>query len=100
MSRNNPKNNAYRLLRISRDIKSTEIMKALGITRAYVSAIENGKREPSLDKINAYARVLRVDVNTIFATREICRQDLPFEILLERVLTKVVEYDRRTKHDA
>ena len=96
MSEKHPKNNAYRLVRIARDMKTQEIADALDVTRAYISAIEQGIREPALDKISKYASILNIDPNTLFRIRELCENDLPFEILLRDTLVRILEYDTRT----
>ena len=74
-------------------MKVQQIADGLRVTAAYISAIEQGVREPALDKILPYARALRIDPNVLFYVRDMCRMDLPFEILLKNTLEKVIEYD-------
>lgn len=86
-------NNVYRLLRIARDLKVKDIAEAVGVTPAYISAIEAGKREPSIDKIPAYARALHVDENTLFYFRDTCNGSGKFESFLLKILQKITELD-------
>lgn len=81
--------NVYRLLRIARDRKTKEIAAALGVTAAYINAIESGLREPSLDKISLYARALDVDENTLFALRSGLEEYDRFEPALLFVLESI-----------
>ena len=92
-------NNVYRLLRIARDMKVRDIAEAVGVTPAYINAIESGKREPSLDKIPAYAKALRVDENTLFYFRKPENQYTTFEKFLRAILDKIVALDGRGESD-
>lgn len=90
-------NNVYRLLRIARDLKVREVAELVGVTPAYINAIESGKREPSLDKIPAYAKALRVDENTLFYFRNSEEQHGPFEKFMLAILNKLVDMDSKNK---
>mgnify|MGYP002679772768 CR=1 FL=1 len=48
MGANNSHLNIYRLLRIAKDLKTKEVADELRVATAYVSAIEKGKRTPSV----------------------------------------------------
>lgn len=89
------KNNVYRLLRIARDMKMKDLARQVDVTPAYISAIEAGKREPSRDKITAYAKALRVDENTIFHFREVGNDLGGFETFMLAILKAIVEQDNR-----
>ncbi len=83
------KHNVYRLLRIARDMRVKDVADALGVTPAYISAIEAGKREPSLDLIPAYARALGVDENTLFYFRDPKNKPGTFEKFLLKLLERI-----------
>lgn len=93
MNAGRPENNVYRLLRIARDLKIKDVAKEVGVTPAYISAIEAGKREPALDKIPSYARALQVDENTLFYFRDACNKPGKFESFLLAILKKIAELD-------
>lgn len=93
MKNGKPENNVYRLLRIARDLKVKDIAEEVGVTPAYISAIEAGKREPALDKISSYAKALRVDENTLFYFREASSHQGKFEAFLLAILQKIVSLD-------
>lgn len=90
-------NNVYRLLRIARDLKVREVAEMVGVTPAYINAIESGKREPSLDKIPAYAKALRVDENTLFYFREAESTYGTFEKFMLKILKTIVDLDEKNK---
>ena len=46
---------ALRLVRSFHDMNQSELAKALGISRSYLSEIESGKKVPSLDLLQKYA---------------------------------------------
>lgn len=94
MTMGKPENNVYRLLRIARDLKVKDIAEEIGVTPAYISAIEAGKREPSLDKIPSYAKALGVDENTLFYFRDTGNQPSKFESFLLSILQKIAELDQ------
>ena len=61
----NKKLNIFRLLRIARDIKVTDLAKILRVTPAYINAIERGERIPSDRLLRDYAQTLKVSEELI-----------------------------------
>ena len=47
---------ALRLIRKHHDVKAKDLCNDLGISRSYLSGIENSKKEPNLDLLSRYAR--------------------------------------------
>lgn len=93
MKNEKPENNVYRLLRIARDLKVKDVAKEVGVTPAYISAIEAGKREPARDKIPSYAKALRVDENTLFYFMDASNNRGKFESFLLAILQKIITLD-------
>ena len=56
---------ALRLIRVFHDMKSNELAEQLGISPAYLSEIEKGKKKPSLQLINKYAEVFHTSTSVI-----------------------------------
>lgn len=48
-----------------KQIKMNELAKKVGISSAYLSQIENGKRNPTIDTLKAIARELDIDVDML-----------------------------------
>ena len=48
-----------------RQIKMGELAKKIGISPAYLSQIENGKRNPTLDTLKSIAKELKIDIDLL-----------------------------------
>ena len=53
--------NPIRVWREYKKIKLNELAKKVGISASYLSQIENGKRNPTIDRLKLIATALRVD---------------------------------------
>lgn len=58
-------------IRDNAGLKAKFVAKKAGISLWYLSMIENGKRKPSLDKLEAIADVLGVEVEEFFKTHQV-----------------------------
>ncbi|MBI1239968.1 MAG: helix-turn-helix domain-containing protein [Alphaproteobacteria bacterium] len=56
---------ALRLLRVFHDMKQIELADQIGLSKSYISEIENGNRTPSLDVIQKYAEIFKIPVSSI-----------------------------------
>jgi len=54
-----------RAWREHRQIKMNELSKKVGISSAYLSQIENGKRNPTIDTLKAIAKELQIDIDML-----------------------------------
>ena len=57
--------NPIRVWREFKKIKLNELAKEVGISASYLSQIENGKRNPTIDKLKSIATALRVDLELL-----------------------------------
>lgn len=51
---------ALRLLRIFNGYKSAELAKKLELSQSYVSELENGKKQPTMEVLDKYAKVFEM----------------------------------------
>jgi transcriptional regulator with XRE-family HTH domain len=58
-------NEALRLLRVYHDLTALELAEQLGISPSYLSEIESGKKEPSLQLIRRYAEIFKTSRSSI-----------------------------------
>jgi transcriptional regulator with XRE-family HTH domain len=58
-------NEALRLLRVYHDLKAIELAEKLAISASYLSEIESGKKEPTLELIRTYAEVFNTSPSAI-----------------------------------
>ncbi|ABJ76330.1 MULTISPECIES: helix-turn-helix transcriptional regulator [Leptospira] len=59
-----------RLLRVFHDLKAKDLAEKLSISPSYLSEIENGKKEPTLELLNKYSVVFNMPVSSIFLLSE------------------------------
>lgn len=57
--------NPIRAWREHKQIKLSQLSKKVGISSAYLSQIENGKRNPTIDKLKVIARELSIDIEML-----------------------------------
>lgn len=56
---------ALRLIRVYHDLKQTEAAARLGISKSYLSEIESGTKDPTLQLINKYAETFDLPASSI-----------------------------------
>ncbi len=56
---------ALRLLRVFHDMKQKDLADKLGLSKSYISEIENGNRTPSFEVIEKYAELFKIPVSSI-----------------------------------
>lgn len=56
---------ALRLLRIFHDLKQNELAERLGLSKSYISELEKGNRNPSLEVVEKYARAFNIPTSSI-----------------------------------
>jgi transcriptional regulator with XRE-family HTH domain len=57
-------------MRVFHDTKQADLARKLGISRSYLSEIEGGKKEPSLDLLHRYATVFRIPLSSLLLFSE------------------------------
>lgn len=58
-------NEALRLVRAYHDISQTQLCTKLGVSNSYLSEIESGKKQPSLDLLKKYSEYFDVPVSSL-----------------------------------
>ena len=61
---------ALRLLRIFNGYKSAELAKKLELAQSYVSELENGKKQPTMEVLDKYAKVFEMKKSTLMLFAE------------------------------
>ena len=61
---------ALRLLRIFNGYKSAELAKKLELSKSYVSELENGKKQPTMEVLDKYAKVFEMKKSTLMLFAE------------------------------
>jgi len=68
-------NEALRLLRVFHDLNLSELSEKLNISASYLSEIENGKKQPTLDLISKYAELFNTTPSSILFFSEDINKD-------------------------
>jgi transcriptional regulator with XRE-family HTH domain len=58
-------NEALRLVRSYHDMSQTELASELGVSNSFLSEIESGKKQPSLDLLDKYGSYFDVPVSSL-----------------------------------
>lgn len=91
--------NVFRILRIVREIKASELANKLDISAATISSIENGRFSPGRRLLRDYAKALDVTPEFISEYVEIAKnEDCRYEEYFFQVLTAVIEMDMDKKN--
>lgn len=56
---------ALRLIRVFHDVKQNELADRLGISKSYLSEIEGGKKQPSIELVERYSDEFRIPSSSI-----------------------------------
>lgn len=71
---------ALRLIRVFHDCKTRELATALGLSASYISEIENGKKNPSIDTLKKYADFFDTTVSAIMFFSEEIERDKELKV--------------------
>jgi transcriptional regulator with XRE-family HTH domain len=89
---------ALRLLRVFHDMKQKDLAEKLGVSKSYISEIENDNRTPSLDVIRKYSEIFRVPVSSIMFFSEHIqdaqRGSLPSDRARSAIASKIIGFLR------
>lgn len=66
---------ALRLLRIFNGYKSVDVAKQIGTSQGYISEIENGRKQPSLEVLEKYANMFGMKLSTLVLFSESIQDD-------------------------
>lgn len=58
-------NEALRLIRVFHDLKQVELAEKIGVSKSYISEIENKNKNPSLDILQKYSEVFNIPISAI-----------------------------------
>lgn len=85
-------NKALKLIRVFHEMKQKELADLLEISRSHLSEIESGKKKPSYDLLERYAKIFNVPISNLLFFSEYLENDSPVEISTLRtfVASKIV----------
>lgn len=65
-----------KFLRMTKDLKQSDLADQLNVSTNYISLIENDKREPSLSFLNSLSDVLNIPVGLLFLDMDLNRNNV------------------------
>lgn len=68
--KNTPLSEALRLLRSYHDMRQADLAAELSISRSYLSEIESGRKQPSLDLLKAYSSYFELPLSALILFSE------------------------------
>ena len=83
-------NEALRLIRVFHDISQRDLAARLGIGSPYLSEIEAGKKEPTLQLLRRYAAEFKMPLSSILFFSEHMEDETPVSGLKTAVSSKVL----------
>ncbi|KRP75833.1 XRE family transcriptional regulator [Pseudomonas veronii] len=83
-------NQALRLIRTYHDLSQTELCKKLGISNSYLSEIESGKKQPTIDILTKYSEYFEIPLSSILFFSESMDAPKPTTKLRTSIAKKVI----------
>lgn len=87
-------NEALRLIRVFHDIKQTEAAERLGISKSYLSEIEKGRKEPTLELLRKYESLYHIPMSSIMFFAENMDKPRSYEQARTFVAAKIIQLMR------
>lgn len=84
-------NEALRLIRVYHDMKQNEAAVKLGVSTSYLSEIEKGRKEPTLDVLRKYEAAFQIPVSSILFFSENLGQSAAKEKARSFVASKIIK---------
>lgn len=84
-------NEALRLIRVFHDMTQSEAAKNIGISKSYLSEIEKGPKEPSLDILRRYESTFNIPLSSILFFSESLRESSPKEHTRAYIADKILK---------
>jgi len=84
-------NQALRLIRVFNDVTLSELAKKMNVSVGYLSEIESGKKNPSLDIIRRYAQAFDTAESSILFFSENIQTDTKTTTALRNNILKFLE---------
>ena len=83
---------ALRLIRVFHDMKQNEAAEALGLSKSYVSELENGHKAPSMEVIEKYSEVFSIPPSSILFFSESIGRDNADQSIKNAIADKVISF--------
>jgi transcriptional regulator with XRE-family HTH domain len=82
---------ALRLVRVFHDMNQTELARKLKISKSYLSEIESGRKQISVEILEKYAKLFRVPVSSLMLFSEKLESNVRSERVRVTVADKILK---------
>lgn len=83
-------NQALRLIRTYHDFSQTELCAELGVSNSYLSEIESGKKQPTLDFLKKYSEMFDIPLSSILFFAENLDSQKPSDKIRQNIAGKII----------
>ena len=86
---------ALKMIRTFHDLSQGELAERVGVSKSYVSELENENRTPSLEVIESYSKAFDIPVSSIMLfSEELCSpsKERSMKSLISRKILKMLEF--------
>jgi transcriptional regulator with XRE-family HTH domain len=83
-------NQALKLIRTYHDLSQTELCSVLGLSNSYLSEIESGKKQPSLEVLKKYSEQFDIPMSSILFFSENIEESKPSDKLKKNIAEKII----------
>lgn len=83
-------NQALKLIRTFYDVSQSDLSARLGISNSYLSEIESGKKQPTMDILSKYSEQFEIPLSSILFFSENLDSQKPSDKLRMQVAKKIV----------
>ncbi|MCC6075377.1 helix-turn-helix domain-containing protein [Pseudomonas sp. GCM10022188] len=83
-------NQALRLIRTFYDVSQSELSASLGISNSYLSEIESGKKQPTIEILKKYSEQFEIPLSSIMFFSETLDSNKPSDKIRLHVAKKIV----------
>jgi len=83
-------NEALRLVRVYHDLSQSELSRELGISNSYLSELESGKKQPTLDMLGKYSERFDIPASALLLFSEELEAPRPTEKLRKFAAKKLL----------
>ncbi len=98
-------NEALRLIRVYHDLTQTQLSYELGVSNSFISEIESGRKQPTLELLSKYSRKFDIPVSSLLFFSEQLDSRKPADKIRVTLAKKIVALlgwveSREAKHTA
>ncbi|MAN77190.1 helix-turn-helix transcriptional regulator [Pelagibacterium flavum] len=95
---------ALRLIRVFHDLKQFEVAEKIGVSKSYISELENGSKAPSLEVLQRYSSEFGIPVSSLMFFSEQIDAAKSGEKVRTTIASKVIDIlkfiENKSKADA